>query len=72
AMVSGTNTGSMEGMAATNKPWNVTGMDFIRFENGKAVEHWGLFDNTTMMTQLGLMPAMGAKTDSTAVAPAVE
>ncbi|MEO8591373.1 MAG: ester cyclase [Flavobacteriales bacterium] len=68
AMVAGTNTGSAPGMPATNKGWNVTGMDFIRFENGKAVEHWGLFDNMTMMTQLGLMPAMGAEPDTAAAA----
>jgi len=70
AMVGGTNTGSVEGMAATNKAWNVTGMDFIRFENGKAVEHWGLFDNMTMMTQLGLMPDPTAAPDTAVVEPA--
>lgn len=56
AMVKGTNTGSMgPGMPATNKPWEATSMEMIRFENGKAVEHWGLFDSMKMMMDLGMM-----------------
>ena len=62
AMVKGTNTGDMgPGMPATNKPWECTGIDMIRFENGKAVEHWGVFDVMTMMTQLGMMPTPGSE-----------
>jgi predicted ester cyclase len=60
AMIRGTNTGDMgPGMPATNKAWEATSMDMIRFENGKAVEHWGVFDNTTMMAQLGMIPEPG-------------
>ena len=55
--MTGTNSGPMMGMSATNKKMtDVMGFDQCRWENGKFVEHWGLFDEHTMMTQLGLMP----------------
>lgn len=60
--MSGTNSGPMMGMPATNKKMtNVMGMDWVRWENGKFVEHWGLFDDHDMMTQLGLVPPMPAQ-----------
>ncbi|MEJ6979551.1 ester cyclase [Pedobacter sp. P351] len=52
----GTNSGSFMGMPATNKKINTEGVDIIRFKNGKAVEHWGVYDNMKMMQQLGMMP----------------
>jgi len=57
----GTNSGAMgPDMPATGKAIDVSGVDIIRFANGKAVEHWGYWDETTMMQQLGLAPAPGA------------
>jgi steroid delta-isomerase-like uncharacterized protein len=57
ARVTGTNSGPMMGMPATNKKISgVMDIDMMRWENGKFVEHWGLFDDHTMMTQLGMMP----------------
>jgi steroid delta-isomerase-like uncharacterized protein len=57
--MSGTNSGPMMGMPATNKKMSdVMGIDIVRWENGKFVEHWGLFDTHAMMQQLGLMPPM--------------
>ena len=51
------NTGSMdESMPATNKPIDVYGVDIVRFENGKIVEHWGYMEEMKMMQQLGMMP----------------
>lgn len=41
------------GMAATGKKIEVHAFDIVRCVNGKGVEHWGLFDNATMMMQLG-------------------
>lgn len=58
----GTNSGPMgPGMPATNKTVDVNGVDIVRFENGKAVEHWGYWDETKMMQQLGLAPAPGGE-----------
>jgi predicted ester cyclase len=58
----GTNTGSMgEGMPATGKTVDVNGVDILRFENGKAAEHWGYSEEGKMMEQLGM--GMGAPTD---------
>lgn len=59
----GTNTGSMgEGMPATGKVVDVNGVDILRFENGKAVEHWGYSEEGKMMEQLGM--GMGAPTEA--------
>ena len=56
----GTNTGAMgEGMPATGKTMDVNGVDIVRFENGKGVEHWGYWEEMKMMNQLGLMPPPG-------------
>ena len=62
AMVHGTNTGDMgPGMPATNKAWEASGIDVIRFENGKAVEDWSGFDVMKMMSDLGM--GMGGEHD---------
>src|SRR6185503_6008197 len=54
----GTNTGAMgPDMPATNKTMDVNGVDVVRFENGKAVEHWGYWEEAKMMQQMGMMPA---------------
>lgn len=55
--VTGTNSGPMNGQPATGKGIDVQGVDILRFENGKAVEHWGYMEEMKMMQQLGLMPA---------------
>ncbi len=53
---SGTNTGEFMGMPPTNKPVKMDQVDIIRFDaSGKAVEHWAVYDNLTMMEQLGMM-----------------
>ena len=57
----GTNTGPWGPMPATGKTMDVMGVDVLRFENGKAVEHWGYMEEMKMMTQLGLMPEPGAE-----------
>jgi steroid delta-isomerase-like uncharacterized protein len=57
--MTGTNSGSVEGMPATNKTINVEGVDIARFKEGVGVEHWGYFDVMKMMQQLGMMPPPG-------------
>jgi steroid delta-isomerase-like uncharacterized protein len=57
----GTNSGPMMGMPATNKKNIYDGVDIVRFnKDGKGIEHWGYFEEGKMMTQLGMMPEMGA------------
>jgi steroid delta-isomerase-like uncharacterized protein len=53
--LTGTNTGDMMGMPATNKAVDVMGIDWLVFKGDKATEHWGYADTETMMKQLGLM-----------------
>lgn len=64
----GTNSGTMGEMPATNKSIDINGVDIVRFENGKAVEHWGYWEESKMLTQLGLMPDMGPATDPSKMA----
>lgn len=52
----GTNDGPFMGMPATKKHIKIEGADVIRFVDGKAAEHWGVYDNMKMMQQLGIMP----------------
>ena len=66
--MTGMNSGPMGEMPATNKSVNVNGVDIVRFENGKAVEHWGYWEEMKMMQQLGMMPEMGAAGDASKMA----
>ena len=54
----GTHKGTFMNIPATGKQMSVEGIDILRISNGRAVEHWGVTDNLTMMQQLGLVPAM--------------
>ena len=52
----GTNTGPMMGMPATNKKIDYMGVDLIRVKDSVATEHWDYGDNITYMRQMGMMP----------------
>lgn len=54
--LTGTNTGAMAGMPATNKKVDFLAVDVVKLKNGKAIEHWNFNDNITMLRQLGMMP----------------
>jgi predicted ester cyclase len=59
----GTHTVSMMGEKPTGNKIDAEGIDLIRFENGKAVEHWGYYQEMKFMQQIGMMPEMpGAPT----------
>lgn len=58
--MSGTNTGPMGTMPPTNKSFKINGIDIIVMKDGKATERWGVFEDLSMMTQLGLIPSNGA------------
>ena len=53
----GTNTGPMGSMPATNKSFDINGVDIVKFADGKGVEHWGYYEEAKMMMQLGMMPS---------------
>jgi hypothetical protein len=56
----GTNDGEFMGMPATGRSVSVEAIDIVRFDaNGRAVEHWGAFDQMGLMTQLGAIPGLG-------------
>lgn len=54
--MSGTQTGPMMDAPASGNHFQITGLDLVRFEAGKAVEHWGFQEEMSMMEQLGMMP----------------
>ncbi len=54
--MSGTQTGPMMGAPASGNQFRITGLDLVRFADGKAVEHWGYMEEVSMMEQLGMMP----------------
>ena len=51
----GTQQGEFMGIPATNKAIVVTGIDIVRFDNGKAVEHWHEWSGMELLQQLGVM-----------------
>jgi predicted ester cyclase len=53
---SGTHRGEMMGIAPTGRHMEVDEVYFLRVENGKFVEFWGLEDNLSRIRQLGLLP----------------
>ena len=52
----GINTGSVMGNPPSGKPIEIDVIDILRFENGIAVEHWGIADQAGMLVQIGAMP----------------
>jgi steroid delta-isomerase-like uncharacterized protein len=60
ATVRGTNTGSLMGMPATNKSFEVFMFDYVKIDGGRIVERVQMADNMGMMQQImGGMPGMG-------------
>jgi steroid delta-isomerase-like uncharacterized protein len=55
----GTNTGTGNGLPATGKHVEVTGVTIFRIANGKIVEEWSEYDMLGLLRQLGLAPARG-------------
>lgn len=57
ARTTGTHQGDFMGLPPTGKKIDVQLIDIIRFDgDGRALEHWGVFDAMTMMQQLGAIP----------------
>lgn len=53
----GTHKGSIMGEKPTGNLVDVRGVDLVRFVDGKAVEHWGYYEEAKLLEQLGMMPA---------------
>lgn len=54
---SGTHQGEFLGEPPTSKRMEVDEVFFLRVEDGKFVDFWGLEDSLTRMRQLGLLPS---------------
>jgi predicted ester cyclase len=54
---SGTHRGEFLGEAPTGKRMDVEEVFFLRVEEGKFVDFWGLEDSLNRMRQLGLLPS---------------
>lgn len=52
----GTHQGDFAGIPPTGRSIEFGGIDIIRFEDGKAAEHWGVTDTLKLMQQLGAIP----------------
>jgi steroid delta-isomerase-like uncharacterized protein len=52
----GTNTGTGNGLPATGKKAEQSGITIWRIVNGKIKEEWSAFDQLSLMQQLGLLP----------------
>jgi len=50
--LTGTNTGEFFGMPATGRTATIRIMDFVRYQDGKVAEHWGLVDLAGLQAQL--------------------
>ena len=53
--VGGTHQGEFMGIDPTGNRVTITGVDILRIAEGKIVEHWGKFDDLSMMQQLGVI-----------------
>jgi steroid delta-isomerase-like uncharacterized protein len=53
----GTNKGSFMGIPATGKKLRFDYVDFWKVQNGKCTENWVQMDMSSVMVQLGVMPA---------------
>jgi steroid delta-isomerase-like uncharacterized protein len=50
----GTHRGSFLGHPPTGRKFSTTGIDILRFRDGRMIERRGVFDTVTMLQQLGL------------------
>ena len=53
------HSGDFQGIPATGKQIEVTGVAIERIQKGKIVEHWSNLDQMSLMQQLGVIPVPG-------------
>jgi len=61
----GTNTGAGNGLPATGKKVEQSGITIWRIVDGKIKEEWSAFDQLSMMQQLGLLDQKGTGASAT-------
>ncbi len=59
--MTGTHRGTFLGIAPTGKRVTITGVDIVRFEQGKAVERWGLQETLSLLQQLDALHALARR-----------
>ena len=59
ATFTGTHKGVFQNIPPTGKGVAFEGIDIVRFSGGKTVEHWGITDNISLLTQIGAIPPPG-------------
>lgn len=59
--ITGTHQGKIYGIKPTGRKIKISGVDVIRYTNGKAVEHWGYLEEGKLLTQLGLIKKLRNK-----------
>jgi steroid delta-isomerase-like uncharacterized protein len=52
--ITGTNVGPLLGIPPTGRPICIEGIDIMRVDRGRVVEHWGIANGEAMSRQLGL------------------
>lgn len=57
--ITGTHLGDVPGVPASGRAVAMPATDILRFDGGKVVEHWGVYDELSMLRQLGLAPQPG-------------
>ncbi len=60
----GTNTGTGNGIPATGRKVETSGITMFRFADGAIAEEWTAGNNLSLMRQLGLLPAQAPSRDS--------
>ena len=53
----GTHSSDFLGIPATNRSYEIAGIDIHRVEDGRMAEHWHVVDQLSQLQQLGLLPA---------------
>lgn len=65
------HTGELMGIPPTGREVAYQYVHILRFRDGKAVEHWGVRDDMTLMRQLGVLPERPAPAAAPVATPAV-
>jgi predicted ester cyclase len=68
--LSGTQTGSLPGLAPSGRPFRVGTMDIVRLRDGRIAEHWGRIDTAGLRQQVQAAAPAPAVTPAKPAAPA--